>query len=193
MIPIEIRGFFSIGNLYGNPPSCHREKSFEYTSLYFNEHSTDAALLSAGSVGNLVERVVAGELRNAVAVVRPPGHHAEETYAMGFCLFNNVAVAAAHARDALGLKRILIVDWDVHHGNGTQHMFYDDPSILFFCLHRWDNVSVPLSMLGGSFSILAPLGGNLFLVVWKLRAILTLEALRVDPPRLVRGRDWARM
>ena len=68
------------------------------------------------------------------------GHHAEESYAMGFCLFNNVAVAAAHARDELGLRRILILDFDVHHGNGTQHMFWQDPHVLFFSLHRFDHV-----------------------------------------------------
>jgi histone deacetylase 6 len=80
--------------------------------------------------------VLAGGLANGLALVRPPGHHAERDRAMGFCLFNNVAVAAAAARSA-GAERVLIVDWDVHHGNGTQHSFDDDPTVLYFSTHQW--------------------------------------------------------
>ena len=88
---------------------------------YFSaDASGRAALLSAGSVVELVTRVASGELDNALAVVRPPGHHCEARQAMGFCLLNNVPVAAAVARQRLGVKRLLIVDWDVHHGNGVQ-------------------------------------------------------------------------
>jgi len=81
---------------------------------------------------------VTGKLASGVAVVRPPGHHAEATEAMGFCLFNNVGLAAAVAQKRHGVKRILIVDWDVHHGNATQNMFLSDPGVLFFSLHRFD-------------------------------------------------------
>jgi len=78
-----------------------------------------------------------GEVSNAFALVRPPGHHAEPDRAMGFCLFNNVAVAAKFARETLGLKRVAIVDFDVHHGNGTQRAFWDDPSVLYVSTHQF--------------------------------------------------------
>jgi len=78
-----------------------------------------------------------GELDNAFALVRPPGHHAEKNRGMGFCLFNNVAIGARYAQRRLGLERILIADWDLHHGNSTQHSFEDDPSILYFSTHQY--------------------------------------------------------
>jgi histone deacetylase 6 len=98
--------------------------------------SAEAARLAAGGLVDLTLAVLSGELANGLALVRPPGHHAERERAMGFCLFNNVAVAAAAAR-AAGAKRVLIVDWDVHHGNGTQHSFWDDPTVLYFSTHQW--------------------------------------------------------
>jgi acetoin utilization deacetylase AcuC-like enzyme len=98
--------------------------------------SVEAACVAAGSVIAGVEAVVAGETSSAFAIVRPPGHHAEPTRARGFCLFNNVAVAASHAQAKLGCERVLIVDWDCHHGNGTQDIFWADPSVLFFDVHR---------------------------------------------------------
>lgn len=96
-----------------------------------------AALLAAGGLCEAVRLVNAGELDNAFALVRPPGHHAEKSRAMGFCLFNNVAIAAMYAREQLGLERVLIADWDVHHGNGTQHSFESDDSILYFSTHQY--------------------------------------------------------
>jgi acetoin utilization deacetylase AcuC-like enzyme len=99
--------------------------------------SVRAARLAAGACVELVEQVVSGRAQNGFAFVRPPGHHAESGRAMGFCLFNNVAAAAAHAVRKLGLQRVLIVDWDVHHGNGTQHMFERDPRVLYFSSHRF--------------------------------------------------------
>jgi len=84
-----------------------------------------------------VTAVVSGEADNAFALVRPPGHHAEAARAMGFCFFNNVAVAVAHARAALGVERVLVLDWDFHHGNGTQHIFYDRRDVLVLNTHRW--------------------------------------------------------
>jgi acetoin utilization deacetylase AcuC-like enzyme len=99
--------------------------------------SYDVALRAAGSVCDATQRVLRGEQTCAVCLVRPPGHHALRTRAMGFCLFNNVAVAARLATDELGLDRVLIVDWDVHHGNGTQATFWQDPRVGFFSIHRW--------------------------------------------------------
>lgn len=98
--------------------------------------SVEAALLAAGAASEAVRRVLDGSANGAFALVRPPGHHAERTRAMGFCLFNNVAVAAAEAH-AAGLSRVLCVDWDVHHGNGTQHAFYDRSDLLFMSTHQW--------------------------------------------------------
>ena len=98
--------------------------------------SFDVALRAAGVAVSAVDDVVGGSHSRAVCLIRPPGHHAMQNSAMGFCLFNSVAVAAKHARAVYGLSRILIVDWDVHHGNGTQDIFYDDAEITFFSVHR---------------------------------------------------------
>jgi acetoin utilization deacetylase AcuC-like enzyme len=97
--------------------------------------SIDAATAAAGNAIAAVECVVRGEAQSAFALVRPPGHHAEPVRARGFCLINNVAVAAAHAQAKLGCERILIIDWDAHHGNGTQDIFWADPDVLFFDTH----------------------------------------------------------
>jgi acetoin utilization deacetylase AcuC-like enzyme len=98
--------------------------------------SYEVALLAAGAAISCVDHVLKAPGGRALAMVRPPGHHAERNRAMGFCLFNNIAVAAAHAR-ARGLSRVAIVDYDVHHGNGTQGTFYDDPSVLFISSHQY--------------------------------------------------------
>jgi acetoin utilization deacetylase AcuC-like enzyme len=95
------------------------------------------ALQAAGGVLSAVDAVVAGTLRNAFCAVRPPGHHACPARGMGFCIFNNVAIAARHAQKVHGIGRVLIVDWDVHHGNGTQEIFYEDGSVFFFSTHQW--------------------------------------------------------
>jgi acetoin utilization deacetylase AcuC-like enzyme len=99
--------------------------------------SYEAALLAAGGLLELIKVVMQGKLNNGFALVRPPGHHAERDKAMGFCLFNNVAIGAHYALKNFSLQRILIVDWDVHHGNGTQHSFYEDPRVLYFSTHRY--------------------------------------------------------
>ena len=98
--------------------------------------SYTVALAAAGACAAAVDAVVQGKGRNALCLVRPPGHHATPTRSMGFCLFNNVALAARRARTAHGLTRLLIVDWDVHHGNGTQDAFYADGGVEFFSIHR---------------------------------------------------------
>jgi len=99
--------------------------------------SYDVALKAAGAVVEAVDAVMGQTAEAAVCLVRPPGHHALANKAMGFCLFNNVAVAARHALAAHQLARVLIVDWDVHHGNGTQDIFYESPEVCFFSSHRW--------------------------------------------------------
>jgi acetoin utilization deacetylase AcuC-like enzyme len=103
---------------------------------YTSPESYEIALLAAGAAIDGVERVMGGLHKAAVALVRPPGHHAERDRAMGFCLFNNIAVAAAHAR-AQGAAKVAIVDYDVHHGNGTQHIFEADPHVLYISTHQF--------------------------------------------------------
>ena len=103
---------------------------------YTSPASYEIALLAAGAAVDAVERVMGASQRSAVALVRPPGHHAERDRAMGFCLYNNVAVAAAHAR-AQGAAKVAIVDYDVHHGNGTQHTFEADPHVLYISTHQF--------------------------------------------------------
>jgi len=103
---------------------------------YFSAASAAAARRAAGACAQIADELASGRRRFAAALVRPPGHHARPDSAMGFCLFNNVAVAAAEAR-ARGVSRVMIVDFDVHHGNGTQEMFYEDPSVLYVSLHQW--------------------------------------------------------
>jgi acetoin utilization deacetylase AcuC-like enzyme len=103
---------------------------------YTSPETYEVALLAAGAAVDAVERVMGGGHKRVLAMVRPPGHHAERERAMGFCFYNNVAVAAAHAK-ALGARRIAIVDYDVHHGNGTQHIFDSDPSVLYVSTHQY--------------------------------------------------------
>jgi acetoin utilization deacetylase AcuC-like enzyme len=127
--------------------------------------SGEAALRAAGAVTAAVDAVVAGEVRNAFCAVRPPGHHAEATRAMGFCIFNNIAIGAAEARAVHGLERVAVMDFDVHHGNGTQHMFERDANLFYASTHQWpfypgtgaadetgvgNIVNVPLAPMSGS-------------------------------------------
>lgn len=103
---------------------------------YLGPESVEVAELAAGGTVAVVDAIIAGPVKRGVALVRPPGHHARPAQSMGFCIFNNVAIAAAHAR-ARGLSRIAIVDWDVHHGNGTQEAFYRDPHVLYVSTHQF--------------------------------------------------------
>ena len=105
----------------------------------FGPGSYEIALLAVGGCITAVDAVLDGTVDNVYALVRPPGHHAERDTGRGFCIFANVALAALHAREVRGLSRIAIVDWDVHHGNGTEHAFYDDPSVLTISIHQDNN------------------------------------------------------
>jgi len=104
---------------------------------YVVSGSYRAALTSAGALAGVVEAVATGQARNGMSLMRPPGHHALPDRGMGFCIFANVAIAARVAQRVYGLERILIVDWDVHHGNGTEAIFYDDPTVAFFSTHQY--------------------------------------------------------
>lgn len=115
--------------------SATRPRSWIDHDTYTTSASWDAALMAAGTTMAVVEAVVSGAAHNGFALVRPPGHHATPTDSMGFCLFNNVAVAARYAIDHLGIGRVAIVDFDVHHGNGTQDIFYEDDRVFFCSTH----------------------------------------------------------
>ena len=102
----------------------------------FGPNSLEVARKAAGGLLGAVDGVISGELRNAFCAVRPPGHHATPDRGMGFCIFNNAAIAARYAQQKHGLKRVVIIDWDVHHGNGTQDIFYEDGSVFYFSTHQ---------------------------------------------------------
>jgi len=104
-----------------------------------SEHSFDAALLATGAALELADAIVSGQIDNGFALVRPPGHHAEASTALGFCLLNSVAITARYLQQFHGVDKVLILDWDVHHGNGTQHSFEEDPSVLFISTHQYPN------------------------------------------------------
>ncbi|XP_075409565.1 polyamine deacetylase HDAC10 isoform X1 [Tenrec ecaudatus] len=110
-----------------------------YDAVYFHPSTFHCARLAVGAALQLVDSVLTGATRNGLALVRPPGHHSQRAAANGFCVFNNVAIAAEHARQRHGLHRILIVDWDVHHGQGIQYTFEGDPSVLYFSWHRYED------------------------------------------------------
>uniref|UniRef100_A0A8C3TZZ4 Histone deacetylase 10 n=1 Tax=Catharus ustulatus TaxID=91951 RepID=A0A8C3TZZ4_CATUS len=113
--------------------------SENYDAFFFHPSTYRCARLAVGATLQLVDAVMSGKVRNGMALVRPPGHHSQRNAANGFCLFNNVAIAAEYAKLKYGLQRILIVDWDVHHGQGTQYIFEEDPSVLYFSWHRYEH------------------------------------------------------
>lgn len=117
------------------------EMGTNYNSVYFHPSTYESATMATGCVLQVVDSVLKGESRSGVCIVRPPGHHAEASEPHGFCIFNNIAIAARYAIERYHLERILIVDWDVHHGNGTQHIFDSTSQVLYMSLHRYDNGS----------------------------------------------------
>jgi acetoin utilization deacetylase AcuC-like enzyme len=166
--------------------------------------SYEVALLSAGGVIEAVDAVLDGTVDNAYALVRPPGHHALADAAMGFCLFGNVALAALHARAVRGLERIAIVDWDVHHGNGTQSAFYADPSVLTISLHQDDNFPPDSGHLeengegdGEGYNINVPLppgcGNGAYEAAFERIVVPALEAFGPDLVIVASGLDASSM
>ncbi|TDL21881.1 histone deacetylase complex protein [Rickenella mellea] len=133
-----------------NDAMIDAEAYYSYLSLYVSPSTPMAAKLACGGVIEAALSVATGDLKRAFAIVRPPGHHAEPEEHMGYCFFNNVSVAAKVVQQLTSLKKILIFDWDVHHGNGTQRAFIDDPSVLYVSIHRYD---------GGAFYPCGPFGG----------------------------------
>ncbi len=118
--------------------ACHQNlRLLDQGDTFISEKSYEAALLASGGVLAAVDAVINDILQNAFCAVRPPGHHAERNKAMGFCLFNNIAIAARYAQYKYGIQRIVILDWDVHHGNGTQDIFYDDKSVFYISTHQY--------------------------------------------------------
>ncbi|HEY9231127.1 MAG TPA: histone deacetylase [Blastocatellia bacterium] len=116
---------------------CERGIPYIDLDTVISEQSFEVARLAAGAVIAGVDQVFTGQAQNAFALVRPPGHHATPSRAMGFCLFNNAAIGARYAQAVYGVERVLIVDWDVHHGNGTQDIFYSDPTVFYFSTHQY--------------------------------------------------------
>jgi acetoin utilization deacetylase AcuC-like enzyme len=156
------------------------------------EGSWRAALHAAGGAVEAASLVVSGAAPAAFSVHRPPGHHAEATQAMGFCLFNNVAVAAQHARDALGVERVLILDWDVHHGNGTNDIFHTSDEVLFVSIHQSPLYPGTGSMhdigsgIGGGYTVNLPVPAGAGDDAWtSLVAHVTVPLIREFAPQLV--------
>ncbi len=167
--------------------------------------SWEAALHAAGSAIAAVDAVAEGRAANAFCLARPPGHHASPARGMGFCVLNNIALAARRAQQKHGLERVLIIDWDVHHGNGTQDTFYEDGSVLFFSTHQWPwypgtgraaetgagagkgtTINVPLPAYSGRKEIFAAFQDQLFPVAGKFKPSMVLISAgfdsRIDDP-----------
>nr|XP_012150675.1 PREDICTED: histone deacetylase 6 isoform X3 [Megachile rotundata] len=115
------------------------KQATSYNSVYLHSETWTSACVSTGSLLQVVDSVLNGESQSGIAIVRPPGHHAEQDAACGFCIFNNISIAARYAIEFHNIKKVLIVDWDVHHGNGTQAVFEKDPKVLYISIHRYDN------------------------------------------------------
>ena len=167
---------------------CEQEINLDYDTPVVKE-SFDIARRSAGGVLRAVDAVMAGTVRNAFALVRPPGHHATPSRSMGFCLFNNVAVAARYLQREHGIRKVAIVDWDVHHGNGTQDIFYADPSVFFFSIHQSPlypgtgaaNQTGSGSAVGTTLNAPVPAGSDIATYVEIFKQTLTPALMKFSP------------
>ncbi|KAH7728092.1 CRE-HDA-4 protein [Aphelenchoides avenae] len=159
------------------------------SDTYFNDASTQLAIrVAVGSLVELASQVAEGKLRNGFACIRPPGHHAEREQAMGFCYFNNVSITARYLQQRYGsvCQRIAIIDWDVHHGNGTQLCFEADPSVLYISMHRHDNGNFFPGTVG------TIMGDAEYLAAWRVLVLPLLEAFKTDFILVSSGFDAAR-
>uniref|UniRef100_A0A8C7TIZ1 Histone deacetylase n=1 Tax=Oncorhynchus mykiss TaxID=8022 RepID=A0A8C7TIZ1_ONCMY len=136
---VPIKHLFTTGTSRVGMSVLYCPLQVDSDTVWNEMHSSGAVRMAVGCVIELAFKVAAGELKNGFAVVRPPGHHAEESTAMGFCFFNSVAITAKLLQQKLGVSKVLIVDWDIHHGNGTQQAFYNDPNVLYISMHRYDD------------------------------------------------------
>lgn len=118
-------------------------RTFDYPDNQMCVDTYETAFLAVGGVLDVARRIMEGELDNAFCAVRPPGHHAEYNQAMGFCYFNNVAIAARYLQTEFGIQRVGIIDFDVHHGNGTQHLFEKDPTVFYYSIHQHPSFAFP--------------------------------------------------
>jgi acetoin utilization deacetylase AcuC-like enzyme len=159
----------------------------------FGPGSYEIALLAAGGCMTAVDAVLDGRVDNAYALVRPPGHHAERDLGRGFCVFGNTALAAFHAREAHGLARVAVVDWDVHHGNGTEHAFYSDPSVLTISIHQDNNFPPNSGMItdtgagpgeGYNINVPLPAGSGVGAYIASFERVVA-PAIRAFRPELV--------
>ena len=134
----QISSMHDEGLIHRAQTSCAQGLSYlDSPDVVISPDSFEIARLAVGTVLSLSDAIVSGQVNNGFALIRPPGHHAERNEALGFCLFNNIAITARYLQQQHGLERILIVDWDVHHGNGTQHLFEEDPSVFFISTHQY--------------------------------------------------------
>lgn len=146
-----------------------------YNSVYFHPKTFECASVAAGSVLQVVDVVLNGCARSGVCVVRPPGHHAESDLPHGFCIFNNAAIAANYAIRDHGMKRVLIVDWDVHHGNGTQHIFESSPNVLYISVHRYDHGNFFPKKVDADYTVVGEGSGEGFNVNIPWNKVCTLD------------------
>ncbi len=176
-----------------------RERAYLDPDTVLSPGSAQAALRAAGAVVAAVDAVLGGHTTRAFCAVRPPGHHATADVAMGFCLFNNIAVGALHALAAHGLERIAIVDFDVHHGNGTQDIFAQDRRVLFTNSHQWplypDSGRRKETGVGNLINVLLPpgAGSEAFRAVWSQRLLPAVDAFKPQLLMISAGFDAHRL
>ncbi|XP_030382425.1 histone deacetylase 6 isoform X2 [Scaptodrosophila lebanonensis] len=166
-----------VRRLLGREREELQEVGANFNSVYFHPRTFDCATLAVGSVLQVVDSVMQAKARSGVCIVRPPGHHAESDQPHGFCIFNNVAIAAQYAIRDYGLQRVLIVDWDVHHGNGTQHIFESNPKVLYMSIHRYEHGSFFPKGPDGNYDVVGKQAGRGFNVniPWNKKGMGDLE------------------